>query len=177
MNSFEKIVAVDMDEMIIGQNHDTNAELLNFIESDWWSQENPYENRSYIFRNAYFFFELSNDETQLQYLETMKHRKRLEPSPPYYSVKSIHDSVACTNIHNHYCWRRSRRSDTPFGYITVDPSTALNQHYKKCHFNWDQCTEMMKEYTQDDVMLRYKDKLEINVMKELKTLGLSGTHH
>jgi Glycosyltransferase family 92 len=89
-------------------------------------------------------------------------------SPPGYSVKSIIDPQACVNMHNHYCW-----SVTP-GYANrpidaeVDPTVATSRHYKKCHFDPNECAEHFHNITRDDVMLRFRSRLEAAVRRKIE---------
>ena len=57
-------------------------------------------------------------------------------------------------------------------HVEVRPEFAVNQHYKKCHFSKGECHKMMANVTQDDTILKYKDKLINNVDLALKELNL-----
>ena len=56
--------------------------------------------------------------------------------------------------------------------MEVNPRFGVNQHYKKCHFSRVECERLLINITQDDVMLKYKDKLIASVDLALKELNL-----
>jgi len=68
-------------------------------------------------------------------------------------------------MHHHYCW----------GYVyntkkrdhDVDPDVAVLQHYKRCHFERDECRQMMNDTRSDDTMLKYRTELIRAVSRKL----------
>ena len=172
MYNYEKIVILDLDELIIPKKGQTYHELLHFIETTKQAVKYPLKNRSYSFSNVYYFFDLPEDRNQSKKFTIFRHRAHIAPSDPGYSVKSILDPFTCTNVHNHDCLRTSPKFDQPEYHIHVDPNVAANQHYKKCHFDAKQCTMLMETYKFDNNILKYKEGLQENMMRQLDALGL-----
>ena len=171
MHLFKKIVVLDLDELIIPRMQRTYQEMLQYLETLPEAIRHPNNHRSYTFRNVYYFFELPMDESQPEKLSTQRHRAHVKPSGPGYSVKSIIDPYSCTNVHNHFCWRRAPKLNGQQGYnMDVDPQIGANQHYKKCHFKKEECEKMMLQYYIDDNMLKYGPVLNTNVNRVLKAL-------
>ena len=176
MYSTKKIVVTDLDELIIPQNKYNYHEMLKEIDEKQEGTTHPA--RQYMFRNAYFFFDIPHvDESAPKHLKTLRHKWRLPPSAYGYSTKSIISPLACTNMHNHYCWGSTKLYDTNGYSVDAQPKYALNQHYKKCHLDkWERpgaCKEQMNhKAVSDDVMLRYKDRLISRVNARLKLLKL-----
>ena len=175
MHKCNKIVVTDLDEMVVPRNHLTYKDLIQEIDKAQWDSHPA---RSYTFRNSYFFLNIPGDEEQPEKLVTLRHRKRMPASPPGYSVKSIIDPQACTNMHNHFCWRRASKLDISGHSVYVEPGVALNQHYKKCHFDSyhgkvGECAQMYEKASQDDIMLKYRDALIKGVSEQLKKLGMN----
>ncbi|XP_013390794.1 uncharacterized protein LOC106159139 [Lingula anatina] len=178
MYRYNKIIVVDLDEMIVPRGNLSNyPQLLDAIES---SVETRHPYRMYNFRNLYFFFELPQNEKYPVQLRTLRQIGRLRDITPYgTATKSIIDPMACTNMHNHFCWRLTKLSDTHGHSIDVHPGFGLNQHYKKCHFdqymvtyNLPPCKEALKNFSVDYTMLHYKDLLLPNVESQWIKLGL-----
>ena len=176
MHRFEKIVVVDLDEMIVPRQHGSLAAMLAAV--DGVTSRGATSHRSYTFRNIYFFLDQPPDERMSRHLATMRYRRRLPPSPEGVSIKSIIDPQECTNMHNHYCWGYTAKAHTTIGgEIAVDPKIAANQHYKKCHFDSynrkiGMCAAILQNVTNDDTMLRFKEPLIRSVNVQLRKLKM-----
>lgn len=178
MHSFRYFAVIDLDEVIVPRGLKFLPELISSLPESFNSERVG----SYVFRNAYFFFDLTPQAHDLDtgkstYLE---YQRRLHPSPPEYSVKSIVDSQACIAMHNHYCLKYTYEFSLSWNQIVdIPPKVALLHHYKWCHFDVylespGTCATMMKSSVFDDVMKRYRHKLLKNLSIKLQKLGLSG---
>jgi hypothetical protein len=105
MHRFEKLVVVDLDEVIMPQHVYSLAEMLQQVEEQEGVKQ-PHPARGYSFRNNYMFLDLPPDESEV--LAMLKYRLEVQPSPKGYSTKSIIDPQACTHMHNHYCWAHTK---------------------------------------------------------------------
>ena len=169
--SFTKILVIDLDEVIVPKTANNLTQLLIDIDNHQIGSVHPA--RSYTFRNNYFFYDICHkDYTVPKYIKMLTHRWRLPPSRQGYSAKSIISPLACTHMHNHYCWGYTKQYSGKGHHVEVNPRFGVNQHYKKCHFSRAECERLLINITQDDVMLKYKDKLTISVDLALKELNL-----
>ncbi|XP_013419028.1 uncharacterized protein LOC106179807 isoform X1 [Lingula anatina] len=178
MYRYNKIVVVDLDELIVPRgNLSTYNELIETIDR---SIKLEHPNRMYMFQNVYFFFELPQDVRFPEQVVTLRQIGRLRDLTPVgTAAKSIIDPMACTNMHNHFCWHVAKLSDKPSHTNYVNPDLGLNQHYKKCHFdrymksyNLPPCKEALKNFTTDKNMQRFSHLLIPRVKTELDKLGL-----
>lgn len=168
MYEFKRIAVLDFDEFIMPRKHQNLLELVSYLNEAYISKESPYVN--FAFRNNYFFLDLATTRNTSEYVTFLKFRKKVAVSPEGYSVKSIINPQACTHMHNHYCWGVTKNYTSHGGTKSVDPEIALNQHYKKCHFSQKECKRQMKNATQDDIMLRFEDRLKRNVKEKVKQI-------
>ena len=149
---------------------------------------------NYIFANNYFFTDFppapqltttqparntradtARYDDLASRLMTLRYRWRAPLSAYGYAVKSIVDPMACVRMHNHYCWAVTTAYENR-GYIELIPDTvAVNQHYKQCHLNGNECTTALKQATLDIVTMgRHRDKLVANVVGQIRAIfGLS----
>ena len=176
MYKFKKIIVTDFDELIIPRTVDNYPDMITAIDQRQ-NQGNDHPAKHYIFRNNYFFIDIPGEDTsQSPHITTLRHRKKIPVSEPGYAIKSIIDPLGCTNMHNHYCWQTTSLYTHGHFQIEVDPSLALNQHYKQCHLDlWERqgaCQELINAAAQDDIMLRYKSRLEMRMTPMLARLGL-----
>jgi len=178
MYLFRKVIITDLDELITPRQHLTYKDLVTAIETQQTLMKQPFHPaRHYTFRNAYFFTDLAGeDKNQSKWLKTQRHQRRLPPSGPGYSVKSIIDPTACTNMHNHMCWGQTRLYGRAGDRVDVDVELGMNQHYKKCHFDKyerpGRCAELAQQAVTDDTMLRFRQPLIAAVQQVLKELSL-----
>ena len=176
MYRFKKMVVTDLDELIIPRTVDNYTDLMVVIDQKQ-GVGNHHQAKHYVFTNDYFFLDFPGEDTgQVAKLTTLRHRKRIEPSEQGYAIKSIISPLACARMHNHYCWGITELYDTEGNTIEVDPKLALNQHYKRCHLDlWEKpgmCLDAAKRAIQDDIMLKYKDRLLKAVSEKLLRIGL-----
>jgi hypothetical protein len=164
MYQFTHIAVLDLDELIVPDKFATLQDLIQSLDNKTAAvrQSRPV---NYVFRNSYFFTDIpTNTASNLTFI---KHDKKVAVSDPGYSVKSIINPQACTHMHNHYCWGltagyKSRPADQE-----VDPTVATNRHWKKCHLNSQDCRQMMSHVTTDDVMQRFRERLEQRVNSKI----------
>ena len=171
MHSYHKILVIDFDEMIVPLADDNFTQLLRYIDNRHAYQ---HEAKSYVFRNAYFFFELPEDRNQTDKLVTLRHRTRLSVSKQGYAIKSIVDPQACLTMHNHYCWKQTKHHARGTHTVYVHRSLGLNFHYKPCHYTPGECRKLATGYIRDDTMLRFQKELIQRVIRHYAPLGLPG---
>ena len=173
MYQYKNLAMIDFDEIIVPHANNTLTEVLKTMER----KETYHPARSYVFRNAYFFFDYKPDIDQHPHLRTLKYRIRQEVSELGYSAKSIIEPISCHAMHNHYCWGVNKHYENGFHMAFVDDKLALLHHYKRCHLDMfemkpGECKRLMQHGVQDDIMFKYKDELIAAVDKQLKLLGL-----
>jgi len=167
MYEFRRIAVIDFDEIIMPRYQQNLSELVTLLDGNEVDKRSM--NIHYAFRNNYFFLDLPPDDKISPYLTLLRFRRKVQISPEGYSVKSIIDPQVCTHMHCHYCWGNTANYSA-YGTASVDPEIALNQHYKNCHFSRDECDTILRNSTQDDVMLRLKDILTRNVRDKVKII-------
>ena len=178
MYKYKKIIVTDFDELIIPRTVTSYQAMIDQIDKQQ-IPDNDHPAKHYLFRNNYFFLDIpGEDPYQSPHLITMRHRKKVPVSEPGYAIKSIINPLSCRGMHNHYCWKRTRVYAEGDMLIEVEPEFAVNQHYKRCHFDeWDQengkCQKLFAEAIQDDTMLRYRSILESLIRPKLAQLGLA----
>ena len=166
MYRYRYVVIIDFDEVIVPRQQLNYTDLLKAIDKQ---QRLPHSSPSYTFRNAYFFSQFPEDTSQPPYLKTMRRRYRIQPSRFLFAPKSFIDPRSCLSVFNHYCWKRFPLPDKRWT-IDVNTSLALSHHYRSCSLGKSKCSSLEGERTQDDVLLRYKPVLDINVREALKNL-------
>ncbi|XP_013392837.1 uncharacterized protein LOC106160711 [Lingula anatina] len=179
MYRYKHIVVIDLDEVIVPRGNLTSyTELLDAIDA---AIKRKHRHRMYHFSNVYFFSELPQDNSMPSHLTTLRQVGRLRlPSLQGVSTKTIIDPLTCTNLHNHYCWKLTELGDAETESLHVPKDFALNQHYKRCHFDkvlnvyrsLKPCKEALKDYAIDTSVHRFKDVLVSRVQKELDKLGI-----
>ena len=132
---------------------------------------------SYIFNNVYFFTDLNATTRAPWYLATQQYRRHVKPSPTSYSMKSIHNPRFCVGLQNHFCWVSLMVNDRKPLRVFSPLSIGMNYHYKKCHFDSylnkpGYCKELIKIFTVDLTMTRFRRELESRVLAVLKELDL-----
>ena len=173
MFEFRRIIVMDFDEFIIPRLHRSIWELLADLEER--NAKNKTIKLHFAFRNNYFFMNLPPDDKMSPYLKVLQFRKKGQVYPAGYSVKSIINPQACSHAHNHYCWgvtaNYTKHSKYNYDFTqTVDPTYAVNQHYKMCHFTDEHCDSLFQNVTQDDIMLKFKDILSEKVREKVKII-------
>ena len=169
MYNYKYMVLVDFDEFIIPSKDDSYAGLLRRIDK---AEKLAHAWYSYSFRNAYHFDQYPEDETQPWYLHTMRYRFHQEPSKHLFRCKSFIDPRTCLSTFHHYCMIRF---DGLGENWTVDVNTelALSHHYRSCEFETRWAVNC-KRYidSSDDVVFKYRDRLNDRVLQVYKELGL-----
>lgn len=169
MHRFRKILVIDLDEMIVPYMFDNITQMLGHIES---LIPEPHPARAYAFRNAYFFLDYPQDESQPENLLTARFNKHVEVSEMGYASKSIIDPLSCVCMHNHYCWQWTPLYERQDVLVEVAAGFGVNRHYKKCHL--DNCAELMAgEPHTDNRMLALKPlivKVMNTQMRHLRSL-------
>ena len=180
MHTCNFMVGVDFDELIvpISPNHTTLRDLIDGLNISRSKTDSGLLPASYAFRNKYFFMDSPPDLNQSDISTYLRYRQSAITSPQGYSAKSIHDPVACSHVHNHYCWGRNAAFKSSRSVCQeVEAQYALNFHYKKCHFSADECRDIMKNVSQVDTMLKYKDPLLLNIASMLQIFQNNTSNH
>ena len=146
---------------------DTNATIL--------AQSPPL--LSYIFNNVFFFSDLNATTRVPRYLATQQYRRHIKPSHTAYSVKSIQNPRFCVGLQNHFCLISHTVNGRKPVNVFAPRAIGMNYHYKKCHFDSylkkpGYCKELMKNFTVDLTMTRFRRVLESRVLVVLKELDL-----
>ena len=175
MYATDKVVIVDLDEVIVPHVHANWSAMLADMESRLPAEHyNPH--RSYVFKNTYYFLDFPPDTHEPEQTTFLRHRVRMPTVSEDISIKSIVDPKVCVQLHNHACWTRTQTRDIS-QEVDVDPSYGMNHHYKYCHFDKfegvvGRCAGMFPDAFDDDVMLKFKNKLLTNVDAQLQKLHL-----
>lgn len=140
-----KFTAVfDLDEIVVPLKQPDYPSLLASLEKQANSS-------SYAFSNWYHFSELGEDASVPKDLYMLRHPFRVkEASPQGYSTKSIHRSDCVVALHNHFSWEDAPNPGTQMKSYFVPTDVALNEHYKKCHFDQNKCQAMTQVDTRTD---------------------------
>ena len=102
----------------------------------------------------------------------LRHLAREAPSRFLYASKSFIDPRRCISVFNHYCYHRFPMRDKKEQWtIDVNSSIALSHHYRE-NYKHKKCKDFEKEAVKDETMLKFKIKLDLNVKKQLRRLGL-----
>lgn len=162
MHLFHYVVVIDFDEVVVPRSgHKSLKNLVDVLRFNYSSLEYPPVN--YIFYNNYYFLDLPPDTSISPYLTMMRYRRKAPVSPFGYSVKSIINTQACLGMHNHFCWTLTPAYLKNSYPHVVDHSIAVNHHYKKCHLKETECAELIRNSTEDDVLLQFKNDLQKKV--------------
>ena len=198
MYRYRRLVVTDIDEMIVPRLHDNYTAMLEAIDAEFSERQPTNTTRlsqaeqrdtsptipaqvspsSYVFNNVYFFFDFNASTRAPWYLPTQQYTRHVAPSPPWNnSVKSIHNPLACIGLQNHYCWAEHEVNGKKPVTKYASQLMGLNHHYKKCHFDKyvrksGICTRLMKNFSVDLTMTRFRRKLESRVLVVLEELGL-----
>ena len=173
MYTYEYIVVVDFDEVIVPKDHVSYPQLLTILNEYHGSNHNWI---SYTFRNVYFFNDVPPDATLPLYLPKTSHNMRNASSPQRYVPKSFIHPLNCEVLSNHYCLKGFKGSKTPSATY-VSPDIARSHHYRKCGFPetlpyHGKCSEYKALLIKDDIMLRYLKYLDTNVSTTLAHLNV-----
>jgi hypothetical protein len=178
---FRYFAVIDLDEVIVPRTgHRRLPDLLASLSASRVG--------AFVFRNAYFFLDFQSAESSFKESRELLEkalsvyqtaRRRLRPSPPQYSVKSIVDSDACVAMHNHYCWTFTTGFLHPqHREVAVPVDVALMHHYKRCHFDEyldsaGTCRSMMRRAVYDDVMKKYLFELNDRLATRFAELNVT----
>lgn len=164
MYRFNYLLVMDVDEYLVPREHISIPEMLATFPSALRPKVGSvyYPTSSYIFRNAYFFFDFGPSETDSKFLLTNKYVKRADVSKVGYAGKSIINPRLCVIMQNHYCVLRTE--DPMDTWVWLVPETsAILQHYKKCHLSQLECSNMLNHSTVDTNALRFAQKVNEEV--------------
>lgn len=159
MFRYRRIGVMDFDEVIVPRRNWTR--LVEMVEE----LHRNYSSSGYVFRNNYFFLDLPRAANETSNVTFVQHRLKVALSGPGYSVKTIIDPTTCVGMHNHYCW--GFIEDVKRHHHDVDPTVAVLQHYKRCHFSADECRQIMNETYRDETILKYRRQLTRAVSRKL----------
>ncbi len=174
MYSFNKILVLDYDELIVPRLHNKLSKMIAAIDRHY---PTDHPARNYIFRNTVFPSEFSPDQNISSKLVTLRYRTSLQPELFKVRTKSIIDPMSCTNMHQHYCMRTTKHYSRIGHELDVGTKYGMSQHYKRyCDpiKKPANCKDTIKDMhsNKDDTMLRFKDELIPRVQKQLENLGL-----
>lgn len=176
MFAYRYFAVIDLDEVVVPRQYKLLPEFIRNLPRllDYGRVG------SFIFLNAYFFFDLNQSGGEVSDHRSLylTYRKRLFPSQPKYSSKSIVDSQACEAMHNHNCFQYTAEVESQWTlFVTVPSKMALLHHYKWCHLDSyfkssGSCTAAMKDFVFDNIIDRYHYSLVRNLKSRLEKLKL-----
>ncbi len=166
---YRKVVCIDIDEIIVPRKHWTYKTMLDAFD---YEEPRNHQYKTYMFRNVYFFMDLPPVHHEPSFLVTPRYLRKVDPSPFGYAVKSITDPMVCIGLQNHVCWHVVEKYKTPDWLREVFPRLGMNQHYKKCHLDSNECQKLMNNVSLDNTMIRFEKLLEHKTSAVLLKLGL-----
>lgn len=172
VHKFDKVVLLDIDEIIVPTENENWHTMLDKIES------NKPGMVSYCFPNVYFMDDMleanlhhSHFEDIPQYLHMMQHVYRSRQySKKGYFVKCMHSTEKVKTLHNHYPLHCLGVCYTDTQNVTV----GHLQHYRKTCVKEisGSCAKKFRNDTElDNRLWRYKDKVIERTKKTLIKLG------
>lgn len=176
--SYEYIVLLDIDEVVMPVQHQTWKELMNDIVPMALQQKN-YTRASYNVRNVYFLDDMMNEDAKHTvhevgipgYMHMLQHVYRAKNfTKPGSYVKCFHNVERIVSVHNHFPLNCFGTCTT----YSIDTPYAQLQHYRKDCVGplKKSCNSDFKVYTvKDTTIWRYKDELIQRATKALKDLG------
>ena len=198
MYRYRRLVVTDLNEMIVPRFHDNYTAMLEAIDAEFSERQRKNTSRlseadqrdtnptvpaqvspllSYVFNNVYFFSDFNVTTQTPWYSPAQQYTRHVAPSPPWYSVKSIHNPLACLGLQNHYCWAEhevnGKRPVTKYALKWM----GMNHHYKKCHYDTylrkpGMCKRLIKMFDVDLTIARFRKELESRVRVVLIELGM-----
>ncbi|CAH1801943.1 unnamed protein product [Owenia fusiformis] len=169
----EFMIINDPDEFIVPRRDQDYTTMLKNIDRNHNISEGY--KTSYVFRNAFFYTHLPQNETEPSYVKSLRHQARMKARYPDDSVKSFLRPSSCIGYHVHFCWTQTHESK---GRVIVNTDFALNYHYRACHKIWEKtkkgnrCEQFKNEYQIDTHMLRYKDRIISAMRDQAQKIGL-----
>ena len=155
MHAFEKIIAIDVDELIIPRQ---NTTLMQLVKNVARSFNIPFYGTQFWFANTLFYNDyMSNNTRGMQMLKSI-YRTAPEGFPG--GCKSIIDPQTCMHAFAHMC-----KFDISRRIIRVNSSIAALHHYKSCSDSWwrdrdTTCQETFTSMVRDTIMLdHYEEEL------------------
>uniref|UniRef100_A0A131YJ70 Glycosyltransferase family 92 protein n=1 Tax=Rhipicephalus appendiculatus TaxID=34631 RepID=A0A131YJ70_RHIAP len=176
--SYEYIVLLDIDEVVMPVQHHTWKELMNDVVPMALQQKN-YTRASYNVRNVYFLDDMMNEDAKHTvhevgipgYMHMLQHVYRAKNfTKPGSYVKCFHNVERIVSVHNHFPLNCFGTCTT----YSIDTPYAQLQHYRKDCVGplKKSCNSDFKVYTvKDTTIWRYKDELIQRATKALKDLG------
>lgn len=177
--SFEYIVLLDIDEVIMPVQHNTWRELMDDVVPMALLQKN-YTRASYNVRNVYFLDDMMSGEEKQHtvhevgipgFMHMLQHVYRAKNfTKPGSYVKCFHNVERIVSVHNHFPLNCFGSCTT----YSIDTPYAQLQHYRKDCVGplKKSCNSDFKLYTvKDTTIWRYKDELIQRASKALKDLG------
>lgn len=177
MYRYRYLAVTDIDEIVVPRRHDSLLDLLRHLDIF-------YPSPAYIFNNVYFFLDFpspfqkngsaaTRPPTTAPVLTTMTKLWRLKPSERGYATKSIVNPRMCEVIQNHYCLRRTADVSKEYWATEVKHDLGLLHHYKKCHFELQECQRLFLNYLKDNSVEKFKDNLVSRVKETLANISLA----
>ena len=170
MHLYEKMVNIDVDEVIIPKTVDNLYTMLTLV-SQHASQ--PIEGTHYKFSNNVFYTDYPVEEwTQPEYLKTLRHQYHV--SPDWIRPKSIIDLSTCIMVTAHECSQSFGSSYL----VHVFPALGASHHYKACASAREQnkpqnCSATLgseDKFKKDDRILHFRNQLMVSIEKIQKLL-------
>ena len=163
------VIVVDFDEVIVPRKQTNySAMVQHILKTEKLTKLPP---PALTFRNTYFWTGCEAQRQKPNGSVMLRYLKREAPSRFLYAAKSIVDPRRCISVFNHYCFHRfPMRQKHEEWTIDVSDKVALSHHYRE-KYNGKKCKDLMKKAETDKTILRFEDRLNRNVRKQMRRLG------
>ncbi|XP_013401070.1 uncharacterized protein LOC106166951 [Lingula anatina] len=166
-DKYNHILVIDLDDVLIPSNEEPITKLLERLVQ--WQPKAS----AYAFQSVHHFTDFGSSDTTHKiptYLHMLRHLRRTEVD--WFQAKSIlvPDRVYTANWHKPRPLRPQK--DT---IQKVEERAGFIHHYRDhCNYWFSDrpCSKVLKSWTVDSIVPRYKDRLDANVLKILKKLNL-----
>ena len=173
MFRYDYIAVVDIDEVIMPQQHNSWHEMIKEINKTTPVESNNIS--TFVFRHALFQDKegekLEVNEDIPVWLHMMNHVYRsVKYFPPRYNVKSIHRTERTQVVFNHYalsCIGQCKEHN-------VDPSLGRLQHYRRgctTSITKEDCRKYYEEKIKDTAVWRIKDQVIANSLTAQRNIN------
>lgn len=165
MHSYRWIFVVDFDEVIVPRSSYDLREMVGYLENMTAKKTPPPVN--YLFLNQYYFLDSPPDPAVPTAHTIIRYRKTPPTTRQGVATKSYVDPRKCAQMHNHYCMGLIEGQDDRNVFEFVDSSVGTSNHYKRCHLTAAECQDILRNTTDDDVVMKYSVELRRNFARKV----------
>lgn len=168
MHSYRWIFVIDFDEVLVPRSSYDLREMVGYLENMTAKKTPPPVN--YLFLNQYYFFDSPPDPAVPTSHTILRYRKTPPTTRQGVATKSYVDPEKCAQMHNHYCMGLIEGLDDRNVFEFVDSSVGTSNHYKRCHLTAAECQDILRNTTDDDVVMKYSVELRRNFARKVKEI-------